>query len=258
MKRLILISFLLIFQFSFSQENEEFLPIVIEGQDAFLSTKTGEYVFLDHDNTNPKELKTTASGVVYNDIKIHEIKKGETLSKIAKQYNVDVNQLMEDNDLSSKKLDLNQKLKIIIKKLIPSSSPTISYSGDERIVARLQPGQSPSTLSPPPVNNKPNATTNKSAQNTLSKPILIPNTSENNETDEVKKAKLELLEAQKKLEEAKLKASKENQLPEYHTIKKNETFYSIAKQYNLTVQELKQLNKVDINNLKIGQKIKLR
>ena len=45
---------------------------------------------------------------------------------------------------------------------------------------------------------------------------------------------------------------------EYHTIKKNETFYSIAKQYNLTVQELKQLNKVDINNLKIGQKIKLR
>ena len=92
----------------------------------------------------------------------------------------------------------------------------------------------------------------------MSKPILIPNTSENNETDEVKKAKLELLEAQKKLEEAKLKASKENQLPEYHTIKENETFYSIAKQYNLTVQELKQLNKVDINNLKIGQKIKLR
>ena len=37
---------------AFSQEEtevvEEFLPIVVEGKEAFMSTKTGEYVYREH------------------------------------------------------------------------------------------------------------------------------------------------------------------------------------------------------------------
>ncbi|MBI1222736.1 MAG: LysM peptidoglycan-binding domain-containing protein [Bacteroidetes bacterium] len=42
-----------------------------------------------------------------------------------------------------------------------------------------------------------------------------------------------------------------------HTVKKGETLYSISKQYNLQVEDLKELNKLNSNELSIGQKLKL-
>jgi len=42
---------------------------------------------------------------------------------------------------------------------------------------------------------------------------------------------------------------------QYHTVKKDETLYSIAKKYGKTVAQLRTLNKNSSNNLKIGQKL---
>ena len=41
----------------------------------------------------------------------------------------------------------------------------------------------------------------------------------------------------------------------YHTVKQGDTLYKIAQMYKLTVDELKILNKLIDNNIKIGQKL---
>ena len=88
---------------AFSQDEvknvEEFLPIVIEGKEAFMSTKTGEYVYRSHEKTDPEALITTASGVVYTDVSLHPVKKGESLYSIAKKYDQSVEELRKNNKL---------------------------------------------------------------------------------------------------------------------------------------------------------------
>lgn len=137
-----------------AQENEEiaeeFIPINIEGKDAFMSTKTGEYTYREHAKTDPTQLKTTASGVVYTDISSHTVKKGETFSIIAKKNGVTVSEIKKHNKVSSSNLKIGSKVKIVKKQLVKSSSPVKGTSGEERIIARLRPGESPGALAPPP------------------------------------------------------------------------------------------------------------
>ena len=45
--------------------------------------------------------------------------------------------------------------------------------------------------------------------------------------------------------------------PQTHRVQRGESLYSIAKQYNMTVNELKQLNDLNSNNLQAGQKLKV-
>lgn len=54
---------------------------------------------------------------------------------------------------------------------------------------------------------------------------------------------------------SKLKETKIKTEPEYHTVKKGETLYKIAKKYNISVTELKRLNNLTSNRLKTGQKL---
>ena len=146
---------------------------------------------------------------------------------IAKKYDLSVEELKQYNELKNSKLDIGQKLKIVKKLLVKSSSPVISYVGEERIIARLNPGQSPSTLSPPA--NVPGA----------SKPVI---------------AASELIEKENNVE-AKENLDEEAKL---HTVKSGETLFSIAKKHQIPVQKLKDLNNLTLNNLSIGQKLKLQ
>jgi peptidoglycan endopeptidase LytF len=95
-------SLVLIFVFCFSNllfaqvdnsTNKEFLPIHIEEKEAFMSTKTGEYIFMEHDTTDAEQLSTTEKGVVYVDISTHIVKKGESLYTIARKHNLTLNNL---------------------------------------------------------------------------------------------------------------------------------------------------------------------
>jgi len=63
---------------------------------------------------------TAAQGSPPNDERTHRVKKGETLSKIAKSYGITVNELMKHNKLTSSKIKINQTLKI------PTSSGSTS------------------------------------------------------------------------------------------------------------------------------------
>ena len=43
----------------------------------------------------------------------------------------------------------------------------------------------------------------------------------------------------------------------YHTVKPGETLYSIAKKYNLTVDDLKRRNKITVSTIHPGDKLRI-
>ena len=46
--------------------------------------------------------------------------------------------------------------------------------------------------------------------------------------------------------------------PEYHVVVKGDNLYNLSKRYNTTVENLSKLNDIQFNNLKIGQRLKLK
>lgn len=50
--------------------------------------------------------------------------------------------------------------------------------------------------------------------------------------------------------------AKEN-LPSFHTVKANETLFSLAKRYQLSVEDLKRLNNLNSNLINVGQKLRV-
>lgn len=214
----------------FSQEViEEFVPIMVEEKEAFISTKTGEYVFKIHNETDATQLKTTESGVIYTDIKTHTIKKGETLSSIAKKHSLSIDELKRQNDLSKSNLSIGQELKIVKKLIVKSSSPIIGYDGEERIIAKLRPGQTPASLNAPKVNL----------------------TEERQISESIQKEEAATEDNIEKLEEPSPKGDSKS----YYIVKKGDTLYSISKTHNITILDLKKINSLTSNNLKIGQKL---
>ncbi len=235
--------FILIFLLSihsFAQEmasiEEEFIPITIEDKEAFMSTKTGEFVYMPHVNTDVTALETTQMGVIYTDVKTHVVKKGETLSSIARKKGLSLSALKAQNELSKTSLSIGQKLKIIKKTPIKSSSPVKGTSGKETIVAKLRPGQTPTSLNAPSVNiTRENQ--KKTFVNTKTKPFVKTVTKEDNIVS---------------IEDVKVV----NQSPIYK-VKRGDTLYSISKQFGLSVQELKKINGLVLNHLSIGQELKI-
>ena len=223
--------FLLSFN-SFSQDSlEEFIPIDIKGENAFISTKTGEYIFMSHETTDANELVTTDNGVIYTDKSIHSVKAGESLFSIAKKYKLSVSEVKKQNDLKNSKLSIGQKLNILKKFVIKSSSPVISQE-PSTIIARLPPNETPSGLNPPV--GAP-STTSAVIETTQEADII-----EDVITEEIQEDTTTL------------------KTDSYYIVKKGDSLYSIAKEHDLTVQELKDLNGLTLNNLSIGQKLKLQ
>ncbi len=49
-----------------------------------------------------------------------------------------------------------------------------------------------------------------------------------------------------------------NTVKKYHKVKRGDTLYSIAKKYNVTVSELKELNNIQSNDISVGKKIRVK
>ncbi|SMB78302.1 N-acetylmuramoyl-L-alanine amidase [Pasteurella testudinis DSM 23072] len=54
------------------------------------------------------------------------------------------------------------------------------------------------------------------------------------------------------------KSAVNDNTPQYHTVKKNETLGAISIKYNIKLRELRRLNNLSNDNVRVGQKIKLR
>ena len=162
-------------------------------------------------------LPTKTATPTPSDTNTYIVKSGDSLYKIANQYNTTVNELKQLNNLSSNLLSIGQVLKIPTK---TTTEPTDNYTtytvvkGDNLYA----------------IARKFNTTQNDIMKlNNLSSNLLsigqvlkIPTTSSNT-----------------------------------YTVQKGDSLYSIAKKFNTTVNEIKTKNNLTSNTLSIGQILKI-
>jgi peptidoglycan endopeptidase LytF len=235
----------------FSQENDnEFLAVNVDGKEAFMSTKTGVVIFREHAKTDASAFVTPENGdTYYVETTIHSVKKGETLSSIAKKHGLSIDKLKRDNKLKNSKLSIGQKIKINKNLSVKSLKPTMS-SEKPRIVARLRPGQNPSELNMPPPDSVPSDVIKTPIKTKLkTEEEIVVEEATDRGTIEEKAIDKKVIETEVFGEEI---------TTTIYTVKRGDTLYGIAKKHNMTIKELKTLNDLVLNNLAIGQKLKVK
>lgn len=280
---------------TFAQDATEFLEIIVEGREAYMSPQNGLIVFREHAKTDPKAFIVNGDNVKYLETKYHTVKKGQTLSSIAKQHKLSIDELKRQNKLKNSKLSIGQKLKVQKKVSVEILAPKVTSASEERVIARLRPGEVPGMSNrpdviPPPAQSKPKpvveevAETNSVVPNISkstkpktyqAKPIeTVVETKEDvediKETPKVVETVVEVEEVvedkpeEKPVVEDTVKASEtetettQDDTGSIYTVKKGDTLWRIAKNNNISVADLKRINKLSSNALSIGQKLKLK
>ena len=205
----------------------------------------GEYI--DHE----KELYTfkTKSGIdkekmqeqmkQISDRSVHIVKKGETLSAIAKKYHVGVKQLRSWNNLKSDNLKIGQKL------IVYSSGAPMAQAGNPNPVERsttqtIHTVKSGETLGKIAQKYKCSVTDLKKWNNLKSNTIKVG-----------QKLKVYPPESQSTSSQSTTSSGT------VYTVKSGDNLTKIAKKYNVTVDYIKKKNNLKSNDLKVGQKLKL-
>lgn len=172
--------------------------------------------------------------------KIHTVRSGETLSSIAKKYNTTVASLQSLNKLKGTTIRVGQKLIVQAPASQVSSSTTRSRNNP--------PDSSHHTVKAGETLGSIASQYNCSVEdlkrwNNLSSDRIYPN---------------------QKLIVSNTGAGKTGASPAngnrliYHEVKEGETLWSISRQYNVTVEDIKRLNNIhDGKSLRIGQKLKI-
>ena len=157
--------------------------------------------------------------------KIYTVIKGDSLYKIAQKYHITVDELKKLNNLSSSNLTIGMKLKI------PVSSST--------------------------TNNEEMSPSTKTYTYQVKKGDTLYQIAKKNNTSVAKLKKLNNLSSNTlTIGQTLLIPSSEEEYFIY-TVVKGDTLYQIAKKNNTTIDEIKKLNNLTTNTLKIDQKIKI-
>lgn len=158
---------------------------------------------------------------------VHIVRSGESLLSISRKYNTTIDELKSLNGLSGNVVEIGQMLVI--------------HTNDPNYVPKPKP-VAQHVEEPKP------AEQNEVAQQT--------------EVKVDKNVKQEKPKPEKPVEKPKEKEVKDepamtNVKAETHKVQRGESLYSIAKMYNMTVDELKELNGMNDNGLQAGQKLKV-
>ena len=194
----------------------------------------------------------------------HTVKPKENLNMLAEKYGTTINEIKALNNLSSSNLSIGQVLKIPAKNGVQTATAP--------------------PVTPPAKNNTemPQANTSSADQtmieHTVAPKEFLGKIAEKYGTtvEEVKKAnnlsgnnlrigqKLKI-PATKNIEENKVVAAEEKPVQENkstdaagtHTVLRNETIFTIAKQYGITAYQIRKLNDLPDNAITIGQVLKV-
>jgi LysM repeat protein len=201
--------------------------------------------------------KVIISGVAYY---IHQVKKSETAYSISKAYGITVDQLNHENPSALSGIKEGQSLRIpvnAVSSVKPPDSSTVKKTHDDSrfIYHNLKPGETIYSLSKvfgvtenEIIQSNPGLEISKLSVGTeLAIPKkVVPDT----------QIKAETTQAPKKDLETKPEADKQGQGYVLHKVLQGETLSSIARQYDISLKELKKANK-DVKFPQVGDYIKV-
>lgn len=114
----------------FAQETSEYVKIILDGKEAYMSSTTGE-IFKTLPTSKIKKQNTESSPTTAPDMNtvdgIHVVVKGETLYRIAKHYGTSVAALQQENGLTSNAINVGQTLRIPI---LAKTTTTPTFDGE--------------------------------------------------------------------------------------------------------------------------------
>lgn len=219
--------------------------------------------------------KETAASLGDNTVKTngtlnyYTIKSGQTLGQIAEMYNVSVANLKKWNKLNSNKIAAGKKLRIYSDENVKmASTASETRVKNERSAKRAASKESSSS-------KKSAATAGEyvvksgdtighiaekygvSAAEIRSWNNISGNRIDVGDVIKIGSAKAGKSAKTKETASVRASSSKSKASAKSHTVKKGDSLYSIAQQYNMSVDELKKKNKISGTKLDIGQKIKL-
>lgn len=213
---------------------------------------------------------------------VYTVKSGDTLYKIANQFGVSVNDIIDFNQLPSTSLSINQKLLIPTEEVLPPTENNVTYTvqaGDSLWKIANQYGVSVDEII------RANNLTNTTLQ--IGDILIIPSTSQtpevpveptppvSNNIEYVVKSGDSLYSIAKKYGITASELQRYNNLPSTllsigqvllipttgsyitYTVKRGDSLYNIARDYNTTVDEIKRINGLTSNLLSIGQTLML-
>lgn len=174
-------------------------------------------------------MTTAFAGLMAQNIN-HHVNDEETLFSIAQQYEVTVQQLKKWNNLSGNKLSIGQTL--IIEKQNEESAAFHTVKSDDTLFSISQQyGVSISDIRS--WNDLQNSNLRVGEE-------LVIQPQNNNST------------------EKGITASKSSsRSKEFYTVKSGDTLFRIAQMHNMTVTDIKQINNLASNNIRVGQQLKI-
>ena len=150
------------------------------------------------------------------------VKRGDSLSKISANYNVTINALRRLNNLSKSTVYVGQKIKLPGGTKVASSKPSIHTVKRGDTLSEIAAKYSIRLSELKRLNN-------------LSKSTVYVG----------QKIKLSA------------SANTKSQKTQYHKVKRGDTLSEIAEKYNVSVKQLKRLNKLRSENIRLGQRLKI-
>lgn len=180
----------------------------------------------------------------------HVVKQGETLFSISKIYNITVGELREWNNLESNSLRTGQVLII---------APHADDSADERILHKVQPGESLFGIS-----RQYNVTIaeiqkwnhlEETSVDEGTELVIYPQSAPEESQPSIDE--LEQMDEEERTSIVK-RYSESAAESETYTVKSGDTLYQIARQHDMTIDELRQINDLQNDVLRVGQQITVR
>ncbi|MBM2814041.1 MAG: Membrane-bound lytic murein transglycosylase [Ignavibacteria bacterium] len=178
----------------------------------------------------------------------HKVKKGETLAKIADNYNVSIEDIVGANRLKKKSIFTGQVLKIKVdgsKYTATERASTKETSSKSVVVHKVKAGESLGTIA---------------AEYGVDEDLIKKwNKGKVTGNTVYKGSRLKIYTNQPDKGSSVASSKKINKLPKYYTIRKGETFGTVAKKFGVSVGSLKSKNPtIKSNKLAVGQKIRIQ
>lgn len=261
------------------------LPLELVGK--FVSNEDKIYAFANLDFNHKEQpfqnTKQTDTDYAYQtSTKYHKVKKGETLSGVAKKYGVTMSQIKQWNGLKSNTLKYGHNLKINtvakvktvtkVEEAIavnkPKETKTAITTQNQTIDNDSQPETETKIVEYTVLKGDNLNSIAKKHQITVSQlrewNQLETNIIKEGDVFVVKKEDIVLekptneeLIAQNKPQQFVAKP-KQNKKDEIYTVKKGDTLSKISKQKGVTINDLKKWNGIKSDNIKVGTKLKIK